>query len=120
MSSGCLMETTGRTPSSFDEKYLTTVIALWYQFVSMLLMTVLHKNEVQKKMAVLLYAIKEDIPINVGKLIASQIQLSIHTSHIALFFPSIISELCAQASVLFRDDEEWLQPMRAISVKDMT
>lgn len=101
-------------PSFFLEKFLKLRAAIWYAFLSKRLMPVSHTSDVQKERAVGLFALLRGIPINVGKLIFTQIMMSIHHVQIGLFFPTVISDLCARAGVVFRDDDEWLPPMRAI------
>ncbi|XP_073034928.1 uncharacterized protein [Primulina eburnea] len=115
---GAIWKPVGGSPSCFDEKYLKADNALWYLFLARRMMPVSHKSEVQKERAVVLYAISQGYPINVGKLINSQILISVNNRHIGLFFPCLISELCAMAGVVFRDDEEWLQPMKPICIQD--
>ncbi|XP_073057221.1 uncharacterized protein [Primulina eburnea] len=66
------------------------------------MMPVYHNSKVQKERAVLLFALTKGNNINVGKLTNSQIMMRAHSSHISLFFPTIISELCARAGVVFR------------------
>lgn len=88
--------------------------ALWYAFLAKHMMPVGHTNDVPKKRTVVVYALMTEMPINVGKLIFFQINLIINNSNLALYFSTIITELCARARVVFHDDDEWLQPMKPI------
>lgn len=78
------------------------------------LMLVGHTSDVQRDMTVVLYALMTEMIIDVGKLIFSQLSLSIHNSNLALYFPTIVTKLCARTGVIFQDDNEWLQSMKAI------
>lgn len=49
-----------------------------------------------------------------GKLIYSQIQLIINNINLALYFLTIITELCAKDGFEFHDYDELLQQMKAI------
>lgn len=73
-----------------------------------------HTSVVQKERATMVYAPVTNISFNVGKLIFSQIKLSINNSDLTLYFPMIITALCARAGVKFHEDSEWLQLMKAI------
>lgn len=75
----------------FEEIFFRLNPTLWYDFLSKRLFSVSHISEVQKEMVVVLYALVNNIPIYVGKLIFSQIKLSINNSIIALFFHTIIT-----------------------------
>lgn len=58
-----------------------------------------HMSEVQKERAIVVHSLMTNIPMNVGKLIFSQINLSVSNINVALYFPIIITELCANAGV---------------------
>lgn len=62
----------------------------------------------------MVYAFMTNMPINVGKLIFSQINLSINNSNLALYFSTIITKLCIRAGVVFYGDDEWLQTIKLI------
>lgn len=78
----------------FLEKFLKLESSLWYDFQVKCMMSVSHTSDVQKEMVIYVYALMQDIPIGVGKLLFSKIQMCINSDHIALFFPTIITELC--------------------------
>lgn len=42
--------------------------------------------------------------------------MSIHNAHLAFYFPTIVTELCTRAGVEIVEEDELLQPMRAIDV----
>ncbi|XP_073033797.1 uncharacterized protein [Primulina eburnea] len=100
---GSMWKPLGGPPSCFDEKFLTADVAMWYLFVARRMMPVSHKSEVQNERAVLLFTLTHGYDVNVGTLINSQIMLCARNSHVG---------------VLFRDDEEWIQPMKPICIDD--
>lgn len=65
-----------------------------------------HTSDVQHERAVVLYAIDIGMTIDVGKLIFSQLILSIHNSNLAFYFPMLVTDLCRRAGVLVQDDDE--------------
>lgn len=87
---------------------------MWYAFLAMKMMSVGHTSEAQKERTMVIYAMWTNMPINVGKLIFSQIYLSINKSIMALFFLMIITGLCARTEVFFNEDDEWLHLMKAL------
>ncbi|XP_073153332.1 uncharacterized protein [Henckelia pumila] len=91
---------------SFKEKYLRLEPALWYAFLTHRLMPVSHTHDVTMSRAVLLYALHKQWPLNVGRIINRDLYTSIRTSNISIFFPTIVSLLCVQTRVPYRDDEE--------------
>lgn len=76
-------------------------------------MPVFHYSDLTVERDVLLYAIVTGLTIDVGRLIVDSI---IHTvrNRLGLFFPSLITRLCAQAGVEVNKDEEVLHPKRPI------
>lgn len=92
-----------------EKKYFNVNTSLCYDFLTKSMMPVGHISVVQRERSVVLYALKTRMPINVRKLIFFQLTLSIHNSNLVLYFPSIITKLCARAEVVFHDDDEWLQ-----------
>ncbi|XP_073016954.1 uncharacterized protein [Primulina eburnea] len=113
----CYPGTTWKQPGTYTvflEKFLKVEAALWYAFLSKRLMPVGHTSDVQRDRAVVLYAIYTGMPIDVGKLIFGQLTICINCNNLAFYFPTIVTELCARAGVIFADDDEWLPPLRAI------
>ncbi|XP_073039013.1 uncharacterized protein [Primulina eburnea] len=113
----CYPGTTWKQPGTYTvflEKFLKVEAALWYAFLSKRLMPVGHTSDVQRDRAVVLYAIYTGMPIYVGKLIFGQLNICINCNNLAFYFPTIVTELCARAGVIFADDDEWLPPLRAI------
>ncbi|XP_073060025.1 uncharacterized protein [Primulina eburnea] len=113
----CYPGSTWKQPGTymvFLEKFLKVEAALWYAFLSKRLMPVGHTSDVQRDRAVVLYAIYTGMPIDVGKLIFGQLTICINCNNLAFYFPTIVTELCARAGVIFAHDDEWLPPLRAI------
>lgn len=102
----CYPGATWTTSSCFPERYLRETPFMWYFFVTRRMMPVGHTSEVHRDRAVLFYALQQHIPIDVGKLIFSQLSLSINNHNLALYFPSIITELCLAAGVVEGTDDE--------------
>lgn len=110
----CYPGATWTSPSCFPEKYLKETPSMWYYFVARRMMPVGHTSEVHRDRAVLLYALQQHIPIDVGKLIVSQLSLSINNHNISMYFPSMITALCTAMGVEAGEDDEWLHPTRPI------
>ena len=72
--------------------------------------------EVIAKRALLNYAIIQDIPFDVGQVIEDAI-LHNRDAKMNLGHPFLIFGLCKQAGVPLDDNEAWLHPIKAISVK---
>ena len=72
--------------------------------------------EVAAKRALLNYAIIQDIPFDVGLVIEVAI-LHNRDAKMNLGHPFLIYNLCKRAEVPLDDNEAWLHPIKAISVK---
>ena len=72
--------------------------------------------EVTAQRALLNYAILQDIPFDVGQVIEDAI-LHNRDAKMNLGHPFLIFGLCKQAGVPLDDNEAWLHPIKAISVK---
>ena len=72
--------------------------------------------EVTAKDALLNYAIIQDIPFDVGKVIEDAI-LHNRDAKLNLKHPFLICSLCKQAGVPLEDNEAWIHPIKEIMVK---
>ena len=72
--------------------------------------------EVTAQRSLLNYAILQDIPFDVGLVIEDAI-LHNRDAKMNLGHPFLIFSLCKQAGVPLDDNEAWLHPIKAISVK---
>ena len=72
--------------------------------------------EVTAKCALLNYAIIQDIPFDVGQVIEDAI-LHNRDAKMNLGHPFLIYGLCKRAGVPLEDNEAWIHPIKAISVK---
>lgn len=81
---------------------------MWHAFLCRRIMSVGHTSEVQKDRTVVVYALITNIPINMGKLIFSQLSSRINNNNMGMFFLKIITELCAAAKVVYEEDDECL------------
>ena len=72
--------------------------------------------EVTAKRALLNYAIIQDIPFDVGQVIEDAI-LNNQDTKMNLGHPFLIYGLCKRAGVPLEDNEAWIHPIKAISVK---
>ena len=68
------------------------------------------------KRALLNYAIIQDISLDVGQVIEDAI-LHNKAAKMNLRHPFLIYGLCKQAGVPFKDNEDWIHPIKAIMVK---
>ncbi|EOY16729.1 Uncharacterized protein TCM_035608 [Theobroma cacao] len=74
------------------------------------MLLVKHLSNVTKDRAVLLYAILSGKSINIGQLIFNNTIYIARLPKDGLWFPSLITALCKQASVLWTSNKELLHP----------
>ena len=92
----------------FKAKHLAFIPKVWHHFINV--------REVTAKRALLNYAIIQDIPFDVGQVIEDAI-LHNWDAKMNLGHPFLIFGLCKRAGVPLDDNEAWLHPIKAISVK---
>ena len=100
----------------FKAKHLAYIPKVWHHFITSRLILTTNVCEVTAKRALLNYAIIQDIPFNVGQVIEDAI-LHNYDTKMNLGHPFLIYGLCKQAGVPLDDNEAWLHPIKAISVK---
>ena len=85
-------------------------------FITSRLIPTTNVCEVTSKRALLNFAILQDIPFDVGQVIENAI-LHNRDAKMNLGHPFLIFGLCKRAGVPLDDNEAWLHPIKAISVK---
>ena len=100
----------------FKAKHLTFIAKVWHHFITLRLILTTNVCEVTAKRALLNYAIMQDIPFDVGQVIEAAI-LHNRDTKMNLGHPFLIYGLCKRAGVPLYDNEAWLRPIKAISVK---
>ena len=100
----------------FKAKHLAFIHKVWHHFIMSRLIPTTNVCEVTAKRALLNYAILQDIPFDVGQVIKDAI-LHNRDSKMNLGHPFLIFGLCKRAGVPLDDNEAWLHPIKAISVK---
>ena len=93
----------------FKAKYLAFIPKVWHHFITSRLIPTTNVCEVTAKRALLNYAIIQDIPFDVGQVMED--------SKTNLGHPFLIFGLCKRAGVPLDDNEAWLHPIKAISIK---
>ena len=101
---------------NFKAKHLAFIPKVWHHFITSRLIPTTNVCEVTAQRALLNYAILQDIPFDVGQVIEDAI-LHNRDAKMNLGHPFLIFGLCKQAGVPFDDNEAWLHPIKAISVK---
>ena len=100
----------------FKAKHLAFIPKVWHHFITSRLVLTTNVCEVTVKRALLNYAIIQDIPFDVGQVIEDAIlhnrDAKMNLGHLFLIFG-----LCKRAGVPLDDNEAWLHPIKAISVK---
>ena len=101
---------------NFKAKHLAYIPKVWHHFITSRLIPTTNVCEVTAQRSLLNYAILQDIPFDVGQVIEDAI---IHNrdAKMNLGHPFLIFGLCKQAGVPLDDNEAWLHPIKAISVK---
>ena len=100
----------------FKAKHLAFIPKVWHHFITSRLIPTTNVCEVTAKRALLNYAIIQDIPFDVGQVIEDAI-LHNRDAKMNLGHPFLIFGLCKRAGVALDDNEAWLHPIKAISVK---
>ena len=100
----------------FKAKHLAYIPKVWHHFITSCLIPTTNVCEVTSKRALLNYAIIQDIPFDVGQVIEDAI-LHNRDAKMNLGHPFLIYGLCQRVGVPLDDNEAWLHPIKAISVK---
>ena len=103
----------------FKAKHLAFIPKVWHHFITSRIIPTTNVCEVTAKRALLNYAILHDIPFDVGQVIEDAI-LHNRDAKMNLGHPFLIFGLCKRAGVPLDDNEAWLHPIKAISVKKDT
>ena len=101
---------------NFKAKHLAFIPKVWHHFITSCLIPTTNVCEVTAQRALLNFAIIQDIPFDVGQVIEDAI-LHNRDAKMNLGHPFMIFGLCKQAGVPLDDNEAWLHPIKAISVK---
>ena len=101
---------------NFKAKHLAFIPKVWHHFITSRLILTTNVCEVTAKHALLNYAILQDIPFDVGQVIEDAI-LHNRDAKMNLGHHFLIFGLCKRAGVPLDDNEVWLHPIKAISVK---
>ena len=101
---------------NFKAKHLAYIPKVWHHFITSRLIPTTNVCEVTAQRSLLNFAILQDIPFDVGQVIEDAI---LHNRDVKmnLGHPFLIFGLCKQAGVPLDDNEAWLHPIKAISVK---
>ena len=100
----------------FKAKHLAYIPKVWHHFITSRLIPTTNMCEVTAKRALLNYAIIHDIPFDVGQVIEDAI-LHNRDAKMNLGHLFLIYDLWKRAEVPLDDNEAWLHPIKAISVK---
>ena len=100
----------------FKAKHLAFIPNVWHHFITSRLIPTTNVCEMTAKRALLNYAIIQDIPFDVGQVIEDAI-LHNRDAKMNLGHPFLIFGLCKRAGVPLDDNEAWLHPIKAISIK---
>ena len=101
---------------NFKAKHLAYIPKVWHHFITSRLIPTTNVCEVTAQRSPLNFAIIQDIPFDVGQVIEDAI-LHNRDAKMNLGHPFLIFGLCKQAGVPLNDNEAWLHPIKAISVK---
>ncbi|PIN16286.1 hypothetical protein CDL12_11063 [Handroanthus impetiginosus] len=105
----------------FMEDYLPLdTICEWLRFVSARLLTTTHTFNVTKEHAVVIYEILTNIPFEIGRFLHRSIWKSAMGGlSIGLYHPSLITTLCARASLERQLGDKMLQPESIVASPTM-
>ena len=100
----------------FKAKHLAFIPKVWHHFITSRLVPTANVCEVTAKRALLNYAIIQDIPFGVGQVIEDAI-LHNRDAKMNMGHRFLIFCLCKRVGVPLDDNEAWLHPIKAKSVK---
>ena len=100
----------------FKAKHLAYIPKVWHHFITSRLIPTTNVCEMTAKSSLLNYAIIQDIMFVVMQVIEDVI-LHNRDAKMNLGHPFLIYDLCKRAGVPLADNEAWLHPIKAISVK---
>ena len=101
---------------NFQAKNLAYIPKVWHHFITSRLLPTTNVGKVTAKPALLNFAILQDIPFDVGHVIKDAILYNKDAKK-NLGHPFLIFGLCKRADVPLEDNEAWIHPVKAISVK---
>ena len=101
---------------NFKAKHLAYIPKVWHHFITSRLIPTTNVCEVTAQRSLLNFAIIQDIPFDVGQVIEDA-TLHNRDAKMNLGHPFLIFGLCKQAGVPLDNNEAWLHPIKAISVK---
>ena len=100
----------------FKAKNLAYIPKVWHHFITLCLIPTTNVCEVMAKRALLNFAILQDIPFDVGQVIEDAILYN-RDAKMNLGHPFLIFGLCKKVGATLEDNEAWIHPIKAISVK---
>ena len=100
----------------FKAKHLAYIPKVWHHFITSRLIPTTNVCEVTVKRALLNFAIIQDIPFDVGRVIEDAILYN-WDAKMNIGHPFLIYGLCKNAGVPLEDNEAWIHPIKAILVK---
>ena len=100
----------------FKAKHLAYIPKVWHHFITSRLISMTNVCEVTAKRALLNYSIIQDIPFDAGQVIEDAI-LHNRDAKMNPGHPFLIYGLYKRAGVPIEDNEAWIHPIKAISVK---
>ena len=102
----------------FHSKDLSRYGKIWYAFLCAKLLPSTHTSDVTKEKALLLFAIVQDLLIDIGAIINFSIRRCLRGNFSGgLPHPSLICGLCHQAGVRWSDDEPTLMPLQLLDTR---
>ena len=100
----------------FKAKNLAYIPKVWHHFITLCLIPTTNVCEVMAKRALLNFAILQDIPFDVGQVMEDTILYN-RDAKMNLGHPFLIFGLCKKVGATLEDNEAWIHPIKAISVK---
>ena len=100
----------------FKEKHLAYIPKVWHHFITSHLILTTNVCEVTTKRALLNFAFLQDIPFDVGQVIEDAILYN-RDAKMNLGHPFLIFRPCKNDKVTLEDNEAWIHPIKATSVK---
>ena len=98
-----------------SSKLLKPYARVWFHFLTRSLMPGTHITYVTKEMMILFYCLMEGFSIDVGVVISSNIVWAANSSLAGLFYPYLVTSLCAMRMVPMEPREILMQPKTALT-----
>ncbi|KAK4359889.1 hypothetical protein RND71_022118 [Anisodus tanguticus] len=111
----------GNTPHhSLAKEFMCSLARVVLNLICNRLMPCQHKTHVPRYRVLLLYALMESVPINLGEIMYEQMQRTRMSSNLALFFANTLSAYLTYIGVAWDDEKDDIEELEYPEIYDIT